>query len=97
MATDILSKLEYVIRDKYLGRDAHLKFGDRLELDAILRSYLDDERLDSRFRDRQLSGIIRRVDRKIALVAKRNVAEDESTRKSRNRSRRAVAMGRAEI
>ena len=77
MATDILAKLEYIIRDKYLGRDAHLKFGHRLELDAILRSYLDDERLDSRFRDRQLSGIIRRVDRKIALVAKRNVAEDE--------------------
>jgi hypothetical protein len=76
MVTDILAKLEYVIRDNYLGREAYLKFGDRLELDAILRRYLDDERLDSRFRDKQLSGIIRRVDRKIALVARRHSPEE---------------------
>ena len=64
-ALDCLRELEYIITQRHIGKTSHLDFADRLDLQPLLTSRLDDDRLDSRWRTKTLDRIIDRVNIKL--------------------------------
>ncbi|MBT9287826.1 hypothetical protein [Prosthecodimorpha staleyi] len=55
-----LRELEFVIRDRHAGRASHRRFGDRLNIVAVLAAFLDDAAFDQRWREGSLRPTYRR-------------------------------------
>lgn len=55
-----LRELEFVIRDRHAGQASHRIFGDRLDILAVLASFLDDAAFDPRWREGSLRPAYRR-------------------------------------
>ena len=62
--TRSLQEFEYVITDRHIGRLSHVEFDKSLDLLEILTRYVEDTRLDIRWREKILTRIIARVNRK---------------------------------
>lgn len=71
-ALDALRDLEYVIRDYHVGKTTQQAFGDRLDPVAIIRHYIDDERIHEKVRERLLQGILDRLTHKQEVADRRN-------------------------
>lgn len=78
MATDALDQLEFILRDDHIGKVSDEEFGDFLEISAILYRYNNDERLDARYREHQLSGIIQRTEDRYHVRDKRRVSANKT-------------------
>lgn len=66
-ATRCLQEFEYVITGRHIGQISHIDFSDQLDLLGILTRRVDDERIDPRWREKILAGIIARVCRRISV------------------------------
>jgi hypothetical protein len=79
-----LRELEYIIRDKHIGKTTEQEFGSQLDPTAILSKYRADERLDSRVREHTIQGILDRLSQKTAFVeCSRNMALERVERSAR--------------
>lgn len=78
-----LQALEYVVKNNHIGKNSHKLFGRTVDPIALLESFMDDRRLDYRWRERILSSIIVRLkDRRERTEAREvrsgnNSTEDE--------------------
>jgi hypothetical protein len=72
-ALKALRELEYVVRDFHLGQVSHHDFGDVLDPVAIIRRYIDDERIDVRARKMLLQGILDRLGQKQNVAGRRRL------------------------
>lgn len=83
-ALDALRELEFIIRDKHIGKTTEQTFGSQLDPTAILSKYRADERLDSRVREHTIQGILDRLSQKTAVVEhRRNMALERVERSAR--------------
>ena len=58
-AQNALQELEYIIRDKCAGQRSYIAFG--IDPRVIIKKYATDSRLDPRYRELTLGGMLRRV------------------------------------
>lgn len=72
-ALDALRELEYIIREKHIGKTTEQEFGSQLDPIAILSKYRTDERLDARVRDQLIQGILDRLSEKADVAERRRV------------------------
>lgn len=70
-AVSTLRDLEFVIREKHIGKPSELGFGDMLRPISILEKYREDERIDFRVRENLIQHILERLDEKQAVAEKR--------------------------
>ncbi|CAN7750716.1 hypothetical protein [Rhizobium sp. LjRoot258] len=70
-AVNTLRDLEFVIREKHIGKPSEWDFGDTLRPISILEKYREDGRIDIRVRDNLIQHILERLDEKQAVAEKR--------------------------
>lgn len=64
----VLRDLQFVVRDLHLGKASHLAFGDRLDPLALMGRYLEEQRLDERWRSLALRRAVERLRRRSARL-----------------------------
>ena len=84
-AQRLLHGFEQVVRTAHIGKDTHLKFGERLDPSQVLRHFVNDERLDVRWREKILRKALERVE---GRAARRLEREAEGAKAVTTRGRR---------
>jgi hypothetical protein len=74
-AQDTLQTLRFVTLTKCYGTPAHLEFG--IDPKWIFEKYMNDERLDERWRSFQLAASLKRLDEKLDSVSARESAKPQ--------------------
>jgi hypothetical protein len=70
-ATRCLQELEYILIGRHIGQISHTEYGDQLDILGILLRRQGDDRIDSRWREKILEGILARVTRKLEVQSTR--------------------------
>jgi hypothetical protein len=68
-AKECFQALEYIVRNKCAGRDSYQSFG--IDPSVILEKYMQDARLDERYRNKTMAGQLARARAALAGSAKR--------------------------
>jgi hypothetical protein len=69
-AVTAILELEFIIRDKHIGKATERDFGDQLRPMLIIKRYRQDERLHPRLREKHLQGILDRLEEKQNVAAR---------------------------
>lgn len=76
LAQSCLRNFEFAIKDQHIGKDSHILFGHRLDVFATAETFIKDDRLDLRWRERILAKILSRLrQRAEGILARRRLAQ----------------------
>lgn len=94
IAIDALNQLEYILKDDHIGKASDTEFGEMLQIAVIFDKYMNDDRLDTRYRERQLSGIIERTAERYRARENRRALLDQDLETALSISELAESLSR---